>query len=244
MKPIAMKKTLIATAMAAALGANGITNATEITDEEKRVGKGFGIGAVIGSIVAGPAGLVVGSAAGAIKTQQDIRDEKLVQAEARRIEVEAELVEARSTMSELKEDLVAATDTRGLYQQGLQPSSYALDVMFRTASYDVSEKDRAKLGELAASLTGQEVLTVHLEGFSDPRGDAAYNLQLSEQRVAAVKQVLVEQGIVEERIQTVAHGENRTGTTERDIDGLALERRVSITILNEKATKGVAQLNL
>ncbi len=243
MKRIHLKKALLASAIAAAVGVNAPASA-ETEEENKRIGKGFGVGALVGSIVGGPFGLVMGSAAGAVKVKSDIRDEKLVASEAGRVAAEAELVEARTNLSELKEDLVAATDHKGLFQQGIEPSHYSLDVMFRTASYDVTEKDRAKLGELASLVSGKEGLMIHLEGFSDPRGDAEYNLQLSEQRIDAVKRELTEQGVEEKRIQTVAHGEAQTGTTEKDIDGCALERRVSVTILNGQAAKGVAQLNL
>ena len=243
MKYPSLKKAILATTIAAAITANSAV-ATEVDEDTKRVGKGFGIGAVIGSIVAGPVGLVMGSAAGAVKVQQDIRDERLVTAEAERVAAEAELVEARSVMSELKENLVAATETKGLYEPGLEPGSYALEVMFRTASYDIGETDRAKLNELASMVSGAKAWTIHLEGFSDPRGDAEYNLQLSAQRIDAVRQALTDSGIEEGRIQTVAHGEALTGTTENDIDGCAMERRVSVTLRNEHATKGVAQLNL
>lgn len=244
MQQNSLKKAVSIMAIAAVMGFNATVTAAEVDEETRRVGKGFGIGAAIGSVVAGPVGLVVGSVAGAVKVQQDIRDERLLAAEAERIEAEAELVEARSALSEMEENLVAATETKGLYEPGVKPGGVSLEVMFRTASSEVSDRDRARLGELAASVSAREGLTIHLEGFSDPRGDADYNLRLSERRVDAVKQALVEQGAAAGRIRTVAHGEALADTSERDIDGLALERRVSVTLRDERASKGVARLDL
>ncbi|GAB4346905.1 MAG: hypothetical protein Kow006_05970 [Gammaproteobacteria bacterium] len=244
MKQIIMRKALIAATVVATLGANGVAGATEVTPEEKRVGKGFGLGAAIGSLVAGPPGLVVGSILGAIKVQQDIRDERLREAEALRIELEASLVEARSEAAELKRNLVASAENRVHQETAIDVTPYSLRVLFRTASHELSEADRKRLIELADWLKRHETFTVHLEGFSDPRGDEAYNLKLSEQRAEAVRQLLLEQGVDETRIETVANGESRSVASEEDFDGLAFERRVSVSIRSDAGSRGVARLDL
>lgn len=49
---------------------------------------------------------------------------------------------------------------------------------------------------------------VKLQGHTDSTGDPAYNLQLSQRRVEAVRALFVEKGIAPERIRTEWYGEN------------------------------------
>ena len=50
---------------------------------------------------------------------------------------------------------------------------------------------------------------ITVEGFADPAGSAAYNLQLSRKRAEAVRSHLVEQGVPASRLAVVGYGEER-----------------------------------
>lgn len=244
MKIHAWKNAVLATAVAAALTANGAAIANESDNEEAlRTGGGFGLGALIGSL-AGPAGIVFGAATGALIVDKEMQEEKLATAEAERIAAEAELVESQSAAAKLKQTLIATNDAGKLFKGGLEARHYSLEVLFRTASVAVESRFQDKLDGLAALLVEHPRLTVNLEGFADHRGDADYNQKLSEQRIEAVKQALIGHGIDGARLQATAHGETRSAGAENDIDGWALERRVSVSITNPKAGQGVAELTL
>lgn len=242
MKANSFKNAVLATAIAAALTANQATLANE-TDEDLRAGTGFGLGALIGAL-AGPVGMVLGATTGTMIMEHEMSEEKLAAAEAERISAEAELVESQSAMAKLQETLVASNGADTLPGGGLEARHYSLEVLFRTASDAVEPKFHDKLTGLAALLGEHPGLRVELEGHADSRGDAAYNQALSEQRVEAVKQTLVDQGIDAARIHAKAYGESRSAAAANDLDGWALERRVSVSITNPKAAQGVAELKL
>jgi len=82
-------------------------------------------------------------------------------------------------------------------------------------------------------------VVVKVEGYADPRGTESENLKLSGDRAEAVRAALMAGGIADSRIVVVAHGEDGAGTSEGDVDGYALNRRVVITL--EGADAQVAQ---
>lgn len=75
-----------------------------------------------------------------------------------------------------------------------------------------------------------------VSGFTDRIGKDAYNLALSERRAAAVKQVLVENGVPASRIQAIGKGESNPVASCPGVGGTALKeclqpnRRVEILI--------------
>lgn len=239
MKTNRFKHAVVITALAAALTANGSASADQSNDEI-REGAGFGLGALIGSL-AGPVGMAFGAATGALIARNEIKEEKLALSQAERVAAEAELVASQSAMAQLKESIVASNDSKGLFKGGLEARHYSLEVLFRTASHDIESKYRPALNDLATLLDEHPELAVNLEGHSDNRGDADYNLALSERRIDAVKQALIDHGVGGDRITATAHGEAQSAGAERDIDGWALERRVSVSVSNPKAAQGVAE---
>jgi peptidoglycan-associated lipoprotein len=87
--------------------------------------------------------------------------------------------------------------------------AFNVPVNFEYDRADVRDQDRAVLDRFAAVV--QEyypgaVITV--EGFTDPAGSAAYNRRLGERRATAVKDYLVQQGLLTDRIRTVSYGES------------------------------------
>lgn len=242
MKTNTIKNAVLATAIAAALAANGAAFASEV-DEDMRTGGGFGVGALIGAL-AGPVGMVLGATTGTLIMRSSVSEEKLTLAAAERLAAEAELVESQSAVAKLKETLVATNDASKLFKGGLEPHHYSLEVLFRTASHGVEPQYEEKLDRLATLLGEHPALTINLEGYADHRGDAAYNKGLSEQRIESVKQALIDNGVDAARIQATAYGEAHSAGAENDVDGWALERRVSVSIDNPKASQGVAELKL
>lgn len=65
------------------------------------------------------------------------------------------------------------------------------------------------LGEDAKKLLANPSLRIRVEGHADERGSTVYNLALSEKRAAVVRRYLVDLGVANDRIETVAYGEER-----------------------------------
>jgi OOP family OmpA-OmpF porin len=104
------------------------------------------------------------------------------------------------------------------------------NVLFGFDSYTIGSEFNEKLDMLANFLKENPDAFVVASGFTDSMGDEEYNLGLSERRVNAVKDYLVNAGIDEDRI--VAHwfgqlnpvGDNATN------EGQALNRRVEFAV--------------
>jgi outer membrane protein OmpA-like peptidoglycan-associated protein len=71
-------------------------------------------------------------------------------------------------------------------------------------------------------------LKVRLDGFTDPRGSEASNMQLSQDRANAVRDMLLAAGVAEDMLEVNAYGKTQSVAT--DSDGYALERRVRLTL--------------
>ena len=82
----------------------------------------------------------------------------------------------------------------------LKPVFFALD------SDELDDPARAILNEDAQVLKKYGAWVVTIEGHSDERGSAEYNLALGERRALAAKNYLVSVGIGAERLRTVSYG--------------------------------------
>lgn len=210
--------------------------------KEERVG--FGSGAAIGAL-AGPLGIMVGATVGAIL------GDRFHEARAGRADAEQALDATRAELetlhvtlggnerelARLNRDLTAERETqRELIEQALD-----LEVPFKTGQSVVESPNAEHLATLGKMLATLDGVIVTLDGFADVRGDEQYNEQLSADRANAVKQILVAAGLPEERIVATARGEESARAGEHDLDGLALDRRVHLSVYTGQDTSRVAQ---
>jgi OOP family OmpA-OmpF porin len=98
-------------------------------------------------------------------------------------------------------------------------------------------KELKKIAEQMLALPAGTVAGVSIVGHSDPMGNAAYNLQLSERRAQTVGDVLAEYGIARSTIRTSGMGSAnpvvdcpRTGSRESVLACNAANRRVEIKV--------------
>ena len=71
-------------------------------------------------------------------------------------------------------------------------------------------------------------IDIHLDGYSDRRGDKDTNLALSNERLIAVRDELVQAGINAGRIQMNAFGELQFVSKPGDLEAYSFDRRVVI----------------
>ena len=101
-----------------------------------------------------------------------------------------------------------------------------LEVPFRFDRWDLSDRSATALVGLATELKGNEKLAVELEGYTDPSGDAKYNIELSQRRVETVRRFLVKQGVELPRIHSIGLGPILDPATPKD-----KKRRVTVKLM-------------
>ena len=190
---------------------------------------GVGSGAVIGALAGGPVGLVIGAAVGAKvghtmheKNEQIVRLQESVDDSNQTV---ASLEGNIDTLSNEIERLqnVARPELVSLLQAGI-----AMDLLFRTDEAVLVDVTGDRLAQLAGTLVEMPDIQIKLDGFADARGDADYNLALSERRVEFIRDQFVAAGVDPSRINVSAHGESPA--QDESLDSYALERKVSIKL--------------
>lgn len=228
-----MHKQLLVLAIAAATATTGWT--AERERAPKREAIGIGSGAVIGAAAGGPVGFVLGAAFGGwLGDRFEHEREQRIEAEERFATLNAEHQELGTLLarSERELDRVAAqlAAERTSHARNLEQ---ALDVQvyFRTEQADLEPGAVERLGRIGELIRDLDGVAVLLEGHADGRGAAAYNEALSAARADAVRQVFIDAGVPAERIAVTAEGSNYAVADPTDLDALALERRVAVSIV-------------
>ena len=83
-----------------------------------------------------------------------------------------------------------------------------------------------------------ELHKVEIGGHTDSDGSSAYNQDLSQRRVDAVRAYLIERGIDADRLVARGYGESRPVATNRTDDGKAKNRRVEFVIVGRAEPAG------
>jgi peptidoglycan-associated lipoprotein len=99
----------------------------------------------------------------------------------------------------------AATDNRSLNDIN-GPNSPLREIYFALDSDEVDEEAKKILAVNAELLKTNRTWVVTVEGHSDERGTAEYNLALGDRRALAAKNYLMSLGISADRLRTVSYG--------------------------------------
>jgi len=80
-------------------------------------------------------------------------------------------------------------------------------------------------------MNDEKGMVIQLEGHTDYLGDAKQNMRLSEERVVAVRDYLVDKGISKTRIKTKAFGGTQPLSRDNTPEAHRLNRRVELRVL-------------
>ncbi len=105
-------------------------------------------------------------------------------------------------------------------------------VYFATNKSTILRKSYPLLNEVAQVLLDRPSIRVRIEGHTDSRGSARYNLKLSQARADSVKRYLVRQGVDPSRMEAVGYGEERPIEDNATREGRAANRRVEFHIIS------------
>lgn len=106
------------------------------------------------------------------------------------------------------------------------------NLIFSRGRSVISPESFEELDRLVKWLDDRPNKIIQLEGHTDFQGNAAANMQLSQDRVDAVKEYLIEKGIKKNRVLTKAFGGTQPLSTERTDEASAMNRRVEVRIIN------------
>lgn len=108
-----------------------------------------------------------------------------------------------------------------------------LDLSNKTVyfAYDSAEIDTAGqgvIGNFGRYLTGTATAKMRLEGHTDERGSAEYNIALGERRAQTVARELKALGVTDAQLSVISYGEERPAAPGSSEEAYAKNRRVEI----------------
>jgi outer membrane protein OmpA-like peptidoglycan-associated protein len=213
---------------------------SETTDAPKEEKIGVGSGAVIGAIAGGPIGMVIGAALGGWtgdrfahqRSKREAAEAALADVSTERDSLAGKLQVSEREMGTLR--TMHADDERR-FKAALE-EALEVQVYFHTEQSTLDAASEERLARIATLIGEFDDVAVVIEGYADTRGEIPYNEQLSAARAAAVRDTLLRAGVPMDLITVHAVGETQSSAAENDTDALALERKVSLTIVRPSST--------
>ncbi len=120
------------------------------------------------------------------------------------------------------------TDTRGGVPAG--DGELGATIRFEYDSSEIKAEYQPIISSEAKQLSSNRHLQLRLEGNTDERGSAEYNIALGERRAQAVKKALLLLGANDNQLTTVSYGEERPVADGHDDAAWGQNRRVDIVV--------------
>ena len=111
-----------------------------------------------------------------------------------------------------------------------QPATEMADIHFDFDKYEIRSEDGSALQSNASWLRTNKNYLVLIEGHTDERGTAEYNLALGERRAKTAQNYLVSHGIDSRRISIISYGEQRQECMESTESCWAKNRRAHFRV--------------
>ncbi|MCX8489633.1 MAG: OmpA family protein [Cyclobacteriaceae bacterium] len=106
-------------------------------------------------------------------------------------------------------------------------------LIFEMGRAVINPKSFTSLDEVVAMMKDNTEVIIQLEGHTDTIGNAEKNMELSRDRVEAVKKYLTSKGISKDRVKTKAFGGTQPLSTDGTEQAKALNRRVEMRVLKD-----------
>jgi len=106
-------------------------------------------------------------------------------------------------------------------------------LLFEQRKSEIDPQSFEELDEFVALLKENPKMVVQLEGHTDSNGSAKANMELSQERVDAVKKYMTSKGVDKGQVKTKAFGGTRPATKEKTPEARNYNRRVEMRVLSE-----------
>jgi sortase system peptidoglycan-associated protein len=247
---ITVKKLIITTVVIAALASSAV-NATEgslsseIKPQQQTQNEniGFGTGAAIGAIAAGPVGAIVAGLGGIfiakfinVNDDNDKLTSALVKAQQKQLSNEQVQSQYHAKLQRLEtsyqQQLVTLENKQKQQNETgqLQADNLLMSLQFSTGSSDIAPHYQEQLAALAQILNASPAMKIDLSGYTDLIGEQALNQTLSQARVESVRTLLMAQGVDEQKIATFAFGEDSPVVANSEREVSFYDRRVVLKL--------------
>jgi len=194
---------------------------------------GFGIGALVGGLIAGPPGAVIGAAGGTLFGNHSADKDRAV------ADLAKQLQDKNIELAQLQNELA---NTQSAYSKALQQvrlenkqtalkdlsKGISFSIYFRTDKSEIDHTIYPHIQAMVGLIRDIPQIKVELEAYTDHRGQPEYNMTLSQSRARAVQTELIKAGLPSDRIQKHAYGESRARASKKDYEGYVFDRRVDI----------------
>lgn len=250
-------KTLLNVALISALTispvfANNYQVTSDLTAEQKKSAQlneelGFGTGMVIGAILGGPIGAFITGVAGNLIAKNINANDELdvlsVAFEQEKQQNEVALSRYQSKVEQAEQryqsQLVSLEQN---YQSAslLQAQNLLMSLQFSTGSSEIKSHYQDQIQSLARIVQQSPNLTVDLSGYTDKQGSEELNHALSMARINAVKNALIDHGVMPERINLYAFGEQAPVVASLEQEVSFYDRRVVIKLKNTAVANSAA----
>ena len=147
---------------------------------------------------------------------------------------EAKLLSIQDQSNWLEEQMISLATIQ--HERGLVMTLG--DVLFDAGESDLNVSANRTVLKLVQFLQLNPRRIVRIEGYTDSRGDAEQNLELSRARAQAVADALVDLGVDARRVEVQGHGESFPVTENASVKGRAQNRRVEIVFSDEQGQLG------
>ena len=113
-------------------------------------------------------------------------------------------------------------------------NEYSNTILFDFNKASIRSESEEALNSIADIMKEYDHTTFHIEGHTDSVGSDEYNLKLSKERAASVREFLVEAGIPSDRLTSEGYGESRPIATNSTDAGRQENRRVQISLKEDE----------
>ena len=105
------------------------------------------------------------------------------------------------------------------------------NLIFEVGKSKIDPTSYSELDEVVQMMRNNPKMVIQLEGHTDVRGDPRKNMELSQQRVGAVRDYLIKKGVHKGKVKTKAFGGTQPISRENTEEAHKLNRRVEVRIL-------------
>jgi outer membrane protein OmpA-like peptidoglycan-associated protein len=239
-----MNKRIIAVLIGSLLATSSYAGPKNRAPKEESIGVGSGV--AIGALAGGPVGAIIGAAFGGWlgdrfhheRSARKMADERAAEASEHAGSLQQLLAASERAAAEKDAELYSE---RVAHRRNLE-EALSVEVFFRTEESGLGGTTEERIAKLAALIGPMDGAVIRLEGHTDARGTESFNTTLSTARAEAVRDALVRGGMPAERVIIAAAGETGSVAPEQDADGMALERRVALDIVDVDGETRVAEV--